>query len=563
MRIILFCILCLLSLPLLAAEALSMAEFGTLPIAHAGRVKPLSAFARDQLELFSGTDEWQKKEATHWLATMIFTPDVLEKSPLLLIKSQPLRETLGLPPQAGNLYALQTLRHAMQEHIDEILQAILLMEKKQPATKLQEDLAELYAKIGHFQQLQESFSFALPFPADKAETLDSLSRAEHKKYKALIDQMQERGRLSTAFAILPTQWKGRQDWYSPWSLRFNGLGSPQLAAYQNTWLKLAEAYRQGDATAWNRQISKAHTQIEQLGTAKYSSLKIQLEEWYYKLSFLSLAVLCYLTFAAAALLFQYRKITLLPLLAGIGFHGLALLVRMLILGRPPVSNLYESVLFVSLLIAISGVVIAYKERKNIIAVAAAIFAAGLLLLSQTLLAGQEHLPVVMAVLNTNFWLGTHVICITSGYAAAVITSLYAHYALWRGIPAKRLKLIVIIALLLTAVGTLLGGIWADQSWGRFWGWDPKENGAMLIVLWLIWLIHARLVGQISERWYLAGLCYLSVTVALAWFGVNLLSVGLHSYGFLEGTAMGLFIFIALETCITAWLLWRSRGATHA
>jgi hypothetical protein len=85
---------------------------------------------------------------------------------------------------------------------------------------------------------------------------------------------------------------------------------------------------------------------------------------------------------------------------------------------------------------------------------------------------------------------------------------------------------------------------------------------MLIVLWLIWLIHGKLVGQISERWYLAGMCYLSVTVALAWFGVNLLSVGLHSYGFMEGTALGLFLFILLETILTAWLLWQSREKTH-
>jgi ABC-type transport system involved in cytochrome c biogenesis permease subunit len=587
----------LFAFPLHAASPLPMQDFGNLPIAHAGRIKPLSVFAREQLKFFSGKEEYRKHPAIDWLAMLLFTPEAMEHAPLLKVESEPLRETLNLSPQAGHLYSLQSLRLAMQQQMQPVLEALLLIQKKQPATKLQEEMAELYAKLGRFQQLQESFAFALPFPAVPKETLDSLSQKQRQKHQAFVQQMQERGALSTILAILPTQWKGKQDWVSPWALRFNGLGSPQLAVYQQSWLKLMEAYRNDDAAAWKNALTDAHQALNNLQNPDYFPAKLALEEWYYKLSFLSLAVVCYGVFVLLFLLIPlspaggvrggcqtatqhphpspppqegegvirlcgYDKLGYLPLLLGIAFHGLALLVRMVILGRPPVSNLYESVLFVSLLITVAGLAIAYKERKNIIAMMTALFSAGLLLISQTLLEGQEHLPVVMAVLNTNFWLGTHVICITSGYAAAVITSLYAHYILWRNADTKKLHWLAIIALLLTAVGTLLGGIWADQSWGRFWGWDPKENGAMLIVLWLIWLIHGKLVGQISERWYLAGMCYLSVTVALAWFGVNLLSVGLHSYGFMEGTALGLFLFILLETILTAWLLWQSREKTH-
>ena len=98
----------------------------------------------------------------------------------------------------------------------------------------------------------------------------------------------------------------------------------------------------------------------------------------------------------------------------------------------------------------------------------------------------------------------------------------------------------------------MGGIWADQSWGRFWGWDPKENGALLIVLWLAWLLHGRMSSHLKDRVYLACCAFLSVIVVLAWFGVNLLNVGLHSYGFISGVAWGIGLFCLFEIlCIGA------------
>jgi ABC-type transport system involved in cytochrome c biogenesis permease subunit len=99
------------------------------------------------------------------------------------------------------------------------------------------------------------------------------------------------------------------------------------------------------------------------------------------------------------------------------------------------------------------------------------------------------------------------------------------------------------------VGTVLGGLWADDSWGRFWGWDPKENGALLIVLWNALVLHARWGGMVKER----GLAVLSIAgnifVAWSWFGVNELGVGLHSYGFTEGVLKALAIFAVTQLLV--------------
>jgi hypothetical protein len=117
------------------------------------------------------------------------------------------------------------------------------------------------------------------------------------------------------------------------------------------------------------------------------------------------------------------------------------------------------------------------------------------------------------------------------------------------------------------VGTVLGGLWADDSWGRFWGWDPKENGALMIVLWNALILHARWGGLVRERGLAVLAVFGNVVVSWSWFGVNELSVGLHSYGFTEGRARWLAIFMLSQIALMiAGLLprrvWKSPDAVR-
>ena len=102
--------------------------------------------------------------------------------------------------------------------------------------------------------------------------------------------------------------------------------------------------------------------------------------------------------------------------------------------------------------------------------------------------------------------------------------------------------IVCFATLFSFVGTVLGGIWADQSWGRFWGWDPKENGALLIVLWNAIILHARWGGLVRERGLMNLAIFGNIVTAFSWFGVNMLGIGLHSYGFMDAAFKWLMLF---------------------
>jgi cytochrome c biogenesis factor len=128
--------------------------------------------------------------------------------------------------------------------------------------------------------------------------------------------------------------------------------------------------------------------------------------------------------------------------------------------------------------------------------------------------------------------------------------------------------ILCFALLFSFVGTVLGGIWADQSWGRFWGWDPKENGALIIVLWNALILHARWGGLIKARGLMALAVFGNVVTSWSWFGTNMLGVGLHSYGFTESGFMALTLFNVSQLAIIALAViplsrWRSFSAASA
>ena len=189
-----------------------------------------------------------------------------------------------------------------------------------------------------------------------------------------------------------------------------------------------------------------------------------------------------------------------------------------------------------------------------------------LIIAQHLAGRGDTLEMLQAVLDTNIWLATHVVAITIGYSAMFLAGLLAVIYVARGLftssltPDSARSLtrmiygVICFATLFSFVGTVLGGIWADQSWGRFWGWDPKENGALLIVIWCAITLHARLGGYIRQRGLVAMALFGNVVTAFSWFGVNMLGVGLHSYGFMDRAVPWLAAFMGLQIALIALTL---------
>ena len=258
----------------------------------------------------------------------------------------------------------------------------------------------------------------------------------------------------------------------------------------------------------------------------------------------------------------FFKFSFLFLVLGALLHLTGIIFRIFIMARPPVATLYESIIFVSFIIVLSSLFLEYK-KKEVWGLLIGSVAGSLLHLIALKHKGIESMELLVPVLNTNFWLATHVICITIGYGCAIITGSIAHIYMYfkclgrrpNGYKSalsslyKNMSTASFFALFFCLLGTILGGIWADQSWGRFWGWDPKENGALLIIMCFLILLHGRMAGLLKEAGFALGLILTNIAVALSWFGVNLLSVGLHSYGFTDGVLWGLILFCGIELMI--------------
>ena len=184
-----------------------------------------------------------------------------------------------------------------------------------------------------------------------------------------------------------------------------------------------------------------------------------------------------------------------------------------------------------------------------------------LIIAHHLALNGDTMEMLQAVLDTNLWLSTHVVVVTAGYASMFVAGLLAVIYIVRGFFTRTLTAgtaqalgrmvygIVCFATLFSFVGTILGGIWADQSWGRFWGWDPKENGALLIVLWNAAILHARWGGMIKERGLMAMAVFGNIVTSFSWFGVNMLGIGLHSYGWMDKAFPWLMAFDASQVVL--------------
>jgi ABC-type transport system involved in cytochrome c biogenesis permease subunit len=261
-----------------------------------------------------------------------------------------------------------------------------------------------------------------------------------------------------------------------------------------------------------------------------------------------------------------RRFTWTLLLLTFAIHTVGLVARIYISGRAPVTSIYSSALAIAWGMVLSFLLIECGTKRGV-----ANFMGGLsgfltLLVAYGLSLSDDTFAVLQAVLDTQFWLWTHVTIIALGY---ILTMVAGFWALWMivvswlpGTTTADMKRsaditygLICAATLLSLLGTVLGGLWADDSWGRFWGWDPKENGAAMIVLWNAAILHARWAGLIRFQGLAAMAIFGNIVTAWSWFAVNELGVGLHSYGFTEGVVTYLTVFWVVNLfCILLTLI---------
>ena len=556
-------------------------EFGRLPVVFDGRIKPIDSLARGMLKSLSGKQTYKDNSgktqpAVRWfLDTVAKSGGAARDDKVIQIYNLDVLETLGLERRAGFRYAINEFADKIGE-VDRQVQEASDLDPSELSV-YQKKLLELARKLQTIRRLELSFEPPQVRPEHAKEDLT-----------AALHQLDALSRMQLPLVVPPGP--EQQDWDNFASAWFNGLKARVQGQEPNPAMmamtQLIVAYDQGDVERFNSELAKYQNWLGTHPPDKYNDTKVGYEAFYNAFSPLFWATWLYvLAFVLAALAWlgwskPLNRAALGMILLALSLHTFGLVSRIYISGRPPVTNLYSSAVFIGLGAVVFGIVLELIYRLGIGNVVASV--GGFLALAIAIFGlddGSDTMGVLQAVLDTQFWLATHVVCITLGYATTFMAGMLGIVYILRGVltpsltPAVGKDLsrmiygVLCFATFFSFVGTVLGGLWADDSWGRFWGWDPKENGALMIVLWNALVLHARWGAMVTERGLAALAVFGNIVTAWSYFGVNELGVGLHSYGFTEGVLMMLGLFIASQLGIIALALlpkdrwWSTRAAT--
>ena len=401
-------------------------------------------------------------------------------------------------------------------------------------------------------------------------------------------------------------------------LIYGGKGSEALEKGAESMVGILTAWSESDVKAFNKNVTEYRSYLA-ANPLPHVDAAIVSEEAFFnffepfmKAIYLYLPVLLMSFFSWIIWSKTLRRTAFWLMMLAFIIHTVALLLRMHISGRPPVTNLYSSAIFIGWAVVGASFVIERLVGNGMGTILGSSVGMGTLMIAHYLARDEgDTMGVMQAVLDTTFWLATHVVCITLGYAATFLAgglgivficlSVYEKFSgpkyvlvyakssmqitkemLVRGFfgslagrlfeqhSSRKLKVVgkerltkvlgsqiygvLCFALFFSLVGTVLGGLWADDSWGRFWGWDPKENGAMLIVMWNAVILHARWDKMVRDYGTAVLAIFGNVVTAWSWFGVNELKAGLHTYGFTEGRLLALGVFVAVQMIIIAGAL---------
>ena len=535
-------------------EGFDYERFGRLPIVDRGRVKPIDTYARMCLQLVSDRqdykefDKWQdfldgntkKQPAVKWLLDTFAYNQIFDKfqdeprPPLsfahrvIRIENDQVIKLLGVEMRPG------FFRYAVDEFTKKAIDDFYYEANR--AREIDPKERSLFdAKIVETAQRFEVIAALFQIPRDD-----------------------RKGNVQPPFVIPPRNDKSEWQQLAPGANNEDAL---------KLWLAMLVSYQTNRPVEFNAALDKYETLVRR--TVPDSIDKAKWETWINRLApFYQCCLLYGILFAVGCLSWlvggdTLKRTTFWVMLFVAFVHTVFLFCRMWIQERPfvVVTNLYSSAVVIGWAGVLACLVLESIYRNGIALVAGSVLGLLSLIVAHYLSLSGDTMEMMQAVLDTNFWLATHVTTVTLGYTATFLSgSLGICYVLLgvatpmlRGPMAKDLSRaiygIVCFGMLLSFVGTVLGGIWADQSWGRFWGWDPKENGALLVVIWNALILHARWGGMAKPR----GVALLAIggniITAWSWFGTNNLGVGLHSYGFMAGAMWWLVIFAACNLLI--------------
>ncbi len=588
-------------------ETLEVVE--SLPLQDGGRIKPFSTYAGFKMLQLHGARSMKvqgkggkvfKIKPTEWLMDTLFRPQHAVNLPTFRVDNSQVLEAIGVDAKGRrDRYSYAEIEPGLAKLI-ELAQSYEPIEKKL-RDPMQQQAIDLAYNMRDFRVLLEYFSFAwrgielrgsgggtkpdsraklsavlttAPTILDEVDAAKREEREVEPRLQDLVRQVFEAANYSKyGLFVLPPKSASDTQWMSFGNSIMGVLTmeskDPESAIRDVMALEAAMLSVPVSEAEFRKHFTEFRESVEKRADSRGELQRIGMEVSYFKTDYFLNALVWFLLGTLSALAMwgigsgKAGKIlswaTLGFTVIGAVYCVAAIVIRCLIMHRPPVGNLYDTIIFIGATGVIFALLIEWMNRQRFALGLAPIIGLALIILARRYEVGDagDHLDPLVAVLDSNFWLATHVITITLGYSAGLLAAMLScGYVLMRGLNldngnkdlrrslTKAVYGCICLTVFLSLVGTVLGGIWANYSWGRFWGWDPKENGALMIVLWTLAILHARMGGIIKE-WglHLASL-FTACIVAFSWWHVNFLGVGLHNYGFTAGKGT-IWVFYAV------------------
>ncbi|MCC5822286.1 MAG: cytochrome c biogenesis protein CcsA [Phycisphaerales bacterium] len=544
--------------------------FGLLPVSSGGRVKPMDTAARHALMVAGGRQSVRHEEgsvpAIEFLVGLMARPEAIADLPVVRVDHPDVLSLLDLTPEQGGRVSLNTIEPHWERIADQAHRAFDIDSKRRDA--FQRAVVRLYISV------------------------DTLLANARMRDPYIVPPLREGEEWQSFHAAFLESGIARPEGHPTTPHGASNLeGIHPAVAYA---IAMMTAYSESDPEAFNRAVGGYHALLrrEMPATMRRMDLEVLFNRArlfagttaVYVLAFMLIIGSMFLRLRSdqgagrGSLAPERMRVSAVGLLwAAFAVHTLAIAIRIYLQGRPPVTNLYSSAVFVGWAAVLLGLLLERWHPIGVAALGAAGVGFATLIVAHNLGSDGDTMQMMQAVLDSNFWLATHVITITLGYSATFLAGALGAAYILLGVftrlltkeraqtLTKMVYAVVCFALLLSFVGTVLGGIWADQSWGRFWGWDPKENGAALVVLLAAIILHARWAGIIRQRGIMALAVGGNIVTAWSWFGTNMLGIGLHSYGFMESAVFWLIAFVVSQLALIALALlpmaaWRSHAA---
>lgn len=542
-----------------------LSKLGSIPVQAGGRLKPFDSFARDTVLQITGRPKFQGWDPVDLLVSWLVFPKEWDTKEFILITRKDVKRQLGLDEDQKYFTPNQ------------LYQQSFLADYANSLSNQQAGMSSQATPIAKTSK---------PDPRDQ-ELKTVLSRIS--LYRAIV--------TGEAWPVIPT--KSPEPWMTLGIPNHSDGSAGDIAQLpgrpiREAFMQMFTGYLARNESVFQQAVATARTeitgQIRTLGNSWSESEEkgLAVETWYNRVHPFQWAWIIYLI---AALLWtfthfvtpeQSKKLVRIALpLTVVGFviQTVGILIRCYIAGRPPVTNMYESIIWVSYGVIIFAFIL-WKIQKStlLFAVACTLGTVGLIIADAAPAMIDPSIHPLVPVLRSNYWLLIHVLTITISYAAFALSLGIGNVTLFhylRGADRSdegRKKIAganllsyrsIQFGVVLLAAGTILGGIWADYSWGRFWGWDPKEVWALIALMGYLAIIHARYTNWMKPFGFAAWSVISFTLVLMAWYGVNfVLGVGLHSYGFATGGQgyVAIYVLAQLAYVLAAWWVQRRGGA---